>query len=415
MAISTDLHVRNAAPINAERTDYPVDGSPGLVLRVASGGDKTWSLRYRRQSDGKLRRLTIGSYPDTSLKQARELAAAARREASQGADPQGDKRERREAGTFRDLGQAWLTRKIEQGRSRNYTSQMAGRLALLPKWFLELKPHDIERLHVARALDDAAKRGQGECNQVHSLLSAIGKWGLSEGLVARDPSAGVKKRFAAKARERVWTDDELRAIWKGIDTLPATAGVKIALRLCIVTGQRPNEIASLQRSLVTMDALRPAMTIARETAKNRTEHVVPLPRLAVELMREAQEIAGGSAWVFPSPGGKGPIDPHALSKAMARGRAGDGSLLGVKDAQLYDARKAVATWLGNQGHPDAIVALLLNQISTRKGNVTGRHYNHATYIAQKRSMIEAWAAHLESVVGIERETNVVELNVKRGA
>lgn len=418
ITIANDLHARRLAP-DKDRVDHPVQGERGLALRVSPDGTKTWSLRYRRQADGKLRRLTLGQYPDVSLAVARERARVARSDVSAGNDPAGSKQERRAADTFAELAMQWVAFKRRQGRAASYLSRAEQRVSALPGAFTERKVNEMTRAHVTAALDAVAARGVPvETNRVHALISAVCKWAASEGLAERDPSHGVKRRFDELPRERVMSDDELGKFWHGIDTLPASAGAKIAMRLCMATGQRPKEIAHLRRDKLALDALHPTMTIPRSTAKNRTEHVVPLPMLAVGLIRQALELAGTDEpeWLFPSPTGKGPIDPHAFAKIIDRARDKNDKLFGLDDVTLYDCKRTMATWLGNEGHPDQFIGLLLNHLTAKKGSVTGKHYNHATYMVQKRAMIESWSKHLEGVIGVESAaSNVVDLTAKRGA
>lgn len=412
--IKSDLHCQRAGARDGARTEYGVEGSPGLGLRVSPDGAKVWAFRYRRQSDGKLRRLSFGPYPAVGLKEARERARLARNAVSDGDDPASAKQARRQAATFAELAEAWADRKAEQGRAASYVANQRARLSRLPVWLLEMKANEIERVHLTRALTDASKRGKAEANAVHSALSAVLRWSTGEGLTDRDPSAGVRKRFATEARARVLSDSELATLWQGIDSLPASDGSKLALRILLATAQRPAEVCGLRVADVALGALHPQMTISRDVAKNGVEHIVPLPPLAAELLRQAIEIASSSDWVFPAPSKNGPMDPHALSRLIVRARASDvadGKALGLAHFTVYDFRRTAATYLGNQGHPNEFIALVLNHLSTARGTVTGRHYNHASYLAQKRQLLAEWNGHLEALFGIGRDGgNVLPLN-----
>src|SRR5262249_22367623 len=268
------------------------------------------------------------------------------------------------------------------------------------------KAVNVALVNITAALDAVAKRGaKTETNRQQALVSAVFKWAVSEGLLQDDPSRGIKRRFKEEARERDFTDDELRAFWFGIDTVPCAQATRIAMRLCFVLGQRPKEIAHLRQNELALDALHPTATISKENAKNRTKHVVPLPRLAVDLLREAVALAPDSKWVFPRPDGQGPIDPHSFAVAIYRARdEKTGTVFGIHGAQLYDAKRTIATFLGDQGHPDQFIGLLFNHLTAKSGTMTGKHYNHSIYMNQKRTMIEQWASHLGSVLGIAPST-----------
>ena len=424
--IANDKACLHAKPFAGRQIDYPVEGTKGLSLRVTSDGRKSWTLRYRRATDGRQRRLTLGTYPSLPLKDARQRARVALNAVADGKDPAGEKQDRRNGDTFEGLARQWIEFKRRQDRSDNYIVRSELRLKNIPRWFCDLKFAYIERVNVTAALDQIAKRGaKTETNRYQALISAVLKWALSEGLLDRDASAGVKRRFGEEPRERVLSDDEARKLWEGLGTISATESARIAMKLCLVLGQRPKEIATFRKDRLALDAFHPTATVEKATSKNRVEHVVPLPQLAVELLQHACALYPKSAFVFPDRAGRvldrrarglatlrdgrretakidGPLNPNRFSKIIERARAKDGSLFGVADVQLYDSKKTVATFLGNAGFPDQFIGLLFNHLTAKSSTVTGKHYNHARYMQQKREMIELWARHLEGVIGIER-------------
>lgn len=425
-AISNDKECLAKRPKGLQ-VDYPVAGAAGLSLRVTADGRKTWTLRYRRAADGKQRRFTLGTYPSLPLKDARHRARQVLNAVAVGKDPAGEKQDRRRGDTFEGLARQWIEFKRRQGRAESYLRRSELRLKNFPEWFRQLKFAEIERVNVTAALEEIAKRGaKTETNRYHALISAVLKWALSEGLLERDASAGVKRRFEEEPRERVLSDEETRRLWIGFGTIPATESARIAMRLCLVLGQRPKEIATLRKDRLELNGPAPTATVQRKMAKNRVEHVVPLPPLAVALLREACDLHPESAFVFPNRDGMvldrrqrglsaprfgrsegaredAPLDPNRFSKIVERARAKDGSLFGIADVRLYDSKKTVATFLGNAGYPDQFIGLLFNHLTAKAGTVTGKHYNHASYMKQKREMVELWGRHLEGVVGFVSE------------
>jgi integrase len=368
MSITSDKACEHAKSRDGQRTDYPVAGANGLALRVTADGNKTWALRYYRAADGKRRRLTLGSYPAMSLKDARLRARQALNAIADGRDPAGEKQDRRNGDTFEGLARQWIEFKRRQDRADSYLVRSELRLKNIPGWFRELKFAEIQRVNVTAALDEIAKRGaKTETNRYQALISAVLKWAMSEGLLDRDASAGVKRRFEEAPRERVLSDDETRKLWDGLGTIRATESARIAMKLCIVLGQRPKEIATLRKDRLALDALHPTATVERTTSKNRVEHVVPLPKLAVELLQQARDLYPLSAFVFPDRAGMvldhrtrglsaqrigrhepertdAPLNPNRFSKIVERARAKDGSLFGIADVQLYDrpSRRSLA-------------------------------------------------------------------------
>ena len=143
MKITADKQCEHATTGGKRRVDIPVQGTPGLALRVTADGVKSWSLRYRRQSDHRLRRQTLGSYPDVKLADARERARKARNEVSDGNDPAGAKQARRAADTFQGLAEQWCAYKRRQGRADAYIRRNEERLRAMPDSFKAMKAQDV--------------------------------------------------------------------------------------------------------------------------------------------------------------------------------------------------------------------------------------------------------------------------------
>ena len=118
-------------------------------------------------------------------------------------------------------------------------------------------------------------------------------------------------------------------------------------------------------------------------AKNKSNHPLPLSEKAIELLRQAFELAGRSEWLFPSRTKEGPIGEAAVSRAWGRARGE----LKLADLQARDLRRSFATVAGWCGYKDFDIGLVLNHITTR-GPVTSI-YNRAEYLDEKREVIEA--------------------------
>jgi integrase len=94
----------------------------------------------------------------------------------------------------------------------------------------------------------------------------------------------------------------------------------LAIRLALVTGQRIGEAARIAVSELSLNDGAPLWTIPGDRTKNGQPNRVPLSPLALKLIGEASDLAGESAWLFPSSNGQGPIDAHAPTRALARAR-----------------------------------------------------------------------------------------------
>ena len=425
------LAVSNVKP-GARRVVYRVKGEPGLALVVHPSGRKTWFARYQLGT-GAARRQTyheIGNADVVALADACRRNDEIRSELHDGADPAAERVAERSAPTFYQLVERWLDFKSRQTRGnsashRNAIRQMIGQPLPgakrrstpnrgLPKWFLAMKAPEITRADVTRVLEAEAKRGATiQVNRRQAMISSALSWGLAEGVLEVNVAHGIRRRFEENVRYRRFSAGELRALWAGINTVGGEPGTKIAIRLCIALGQRPNEICSLKRAKVSLDSLQPMATIEKGTSKNRVEHNIPLPALAVELLRDAVALAKESPYVFPSVMGK-PLTPKALGKALHRARAKDGTLFGIADAELYDSKTTIASFLGDASYTNDQVGILFNHLSATKGSVTGRSYNHSSYMPLKLELTKRWADHLDVVLGrTVAADNVVKLDARR--
>lgn len=378
----------------------------GLELRAMPSGAKSWALRYRRLSDRRKCTYSLGSYPAVSLEAARKRARELQVAVASGSDPAGERRSYRAAPTFREVAGDWLEWKRQQARSQGYLKRCAERLDKdVYPLIGDTKACAVKKRDVAAIVERAGRRGALiEANRLRALLHAIFEWAFGTGRIEANPAAGLPRPFEENPRERVLTDDEIRAIWFGLDTAPGEAASKIAMRLCLVLGQRPKEIVGLAVEHLKLDSPMPTMTVTAAEAKNGETHIVPLSGLAVELFCEALKLSAGSAWVFPAPSGRGPLAPHALTHIVSRARRNSGGkFLGVSDARLYDFKRTVATGLGDLGYPDEMIGRLLNHRGAKSRSITSKHYNHALYLRERLDMLRAWESKLRDVLGLAAE------------
>jgi len=405
----------------SRQTDIAVADTPGLSLRLTCDwvdkrgkprpGSKTWTARYRRHSDGRQRRATIGPYPAVSLADARQRFRDLQNDVSTGIDPVAVKQARRGAGTFKDVADNWMRR---IGKDKATASQNDDRhlldMNILPV-IGDLKIKEIDRRDAERVVDAVIDRGAlVRANRTLTLMRTIFRWAIKRGECIGDPTASIDKN-KEEPRDRVLTDGELRTLWDKLDTAPMSDGTRVMIRLAAVTAQRIGEVATIAKTDLALDGLTPVWTIPAARAKNGKEHRVPLSPLAISLMERALSLAGDGLWVFPNPSNEGPVDPHAATRAVSRMRKSN--KLGVKDFRIHDLRRTAATGMGDLGQDDFTIGLVLNH--SGKG-VTRRVYNKSNYDAPKRLALEAWARHVEVIIGLRAPTDVGNVvPIRKGA
>jgi len=413
----TDVFVRSAATPSSGRLEIADLRCVGLTLRVTKQGVKSWSFRFRDPRSGKVTRATIGSYPAVSLQMARERGLALRREIASGVNPVEKKRkDRAEASSriFQALADRYMTEHARRHKRTADADQRALRLHVLPQW--RERPFDgITRSDVIALCEGIVLNGSPiQANRVQALISKIFSFALDAELVSAKPCARLKKRSKEVKATRVLTDDEIRLFWRRVGDAPNSPRIGQALRLVLLTGVRVTEMAGAE--IKEFDRLddpdRATWTIPAARSKNNRAHVVPLSKLALEivadLMRRAEQrndVNATRRFLLMSPADPGkPIDGHALSVAMARfgnslnatnsprrgvveeGRAVE-TWMGERPT-AHDLRRTLATRLAASGVPAEDVSACLNH--TRKG-VTATHYDHYDRAREKRRALSLWA------------------------
>ncbi len=453
MATATKLttkFVESVRPTPGRQMAYPDAQLAGLELRVSPGGRKVWSFRYRTL-EGKQRRISLGIFPAVDLGDARDKAIKILGAVSDGGDPAAAQRREKEAArnrdieTFGDLADAyieaceagtWRPKNKRKRASTIATEKAVLKLHIRPKLGkLELK--ELTRRRVRSLLTDMTKAGIGaRANKTHAVIRQICAYAIAEELLEVNPALGLPQPADQKARARVLTDDELKVWWNTLQHWPnnlrlppkegedegdlVTIGrpMRIALQLATLLLQRRGEIAGMAVSELNLNEA--TWLIPGERTKNGKPHLVPLPPRAVELIKEALELAKAgrkepAAHVFPSRHKKdSPFRADSLSHAMAELTAA----LGIANASPHDLRRTGSTALTSErsGVSPFIRSKVLGHTSDTGGGsaVSAAHYDANTYAAEKRRSLEAWEGLLLEVAGERpRGSNVSRL--QRGA
>ncbi len=419
----TDVLVRGLAPPPSGRLEITDARCPGLAIRVTSGGAKSWSFRFRDPQTAAVSRVTIGSYPDVSLSEARERAGTLRKAVAAGQNPNEMKRRAREEATtktFEALAERYLREYAHRFKRSATADERNLRLHILPRWG-KRRYDEIQRRDVIELCEDMVAGGRAtQANRVQALISGIYSFALDADLVLANPCHRLKKRGVENIGRRVLSDGELRVFWPAIVLPPVSRRVGLALRLVLLTGARAGEAAGAARAEFEHldDPSRAAWIIPAERCKNGRAHYVPLPGLAVEVVREALAlVAPDKLFLFPSPSVEAaPITAHALAVAMARFSRelkGDGEVVRSWKASPpspHDLRRSFTTRLSALGVPREDRDALLNHTPR---DVGGRHYDLYDRSREKRMALERWAAALQDLVLDRPSANVVSLRERR--
>lgn len=431
LELLTDRRIQTAkVSAGATRLELRDSKVRGLELRVGKGSaSKSWSLVYCRRGDSRIRRITLGVYPEMTLDKARRKAALLKIEIEDGADPASDKLDRKQAITFAELAEDWFELHAKNRKSRASVSDNRSMLRndVVPV-IGHKKAQDVTKRDIIRLLDRIAARGDARIkkkpgapdrktmdvpvlskirklshrpNRVFEMVRAIFRWSLSRDILQFDPTAGLKAPMKKeKSRERVLTPDEIKKFWFTLSDAPVSDGVVLALKLALVTAQRIGEVSCIARSELDLKAERPVWILPGERSKNGESHRIPLSPLAVALIQEAEKLAKDSPFLFPSHLVEGqPIGAGAATKAMQRARP----ILALGDFRVHDLRRTAATGMAELGINPHTISLVLNHISAQKGTITSAVYVKYSYDKEKRDALDAWGQRLQQILYPSRE------------
>jgi integrase len=407
--ILTDALCRTKPP-NGGRLEIADLRQTGLVLRVTSNGARSFAFRFRHPHSRKTLRATIGTYPATSLEDARKRARAMAAQVEAGTNPIEAKRTEREkapARTFQALADRYLKEHAERHKRPRSAEEDRRNLAvhILPTWG-KRDFRLIRRADVIELIESIVSTGKHTAaNRVHSLISKLFSFAIDAELLDANPAARLKKRGAENVGRRVLDDGEIRAFWSGIVFKPVSRPVGLALRLALLTGARANETASACKTeFQSLDKpTEAAWVIPGERAKNKRDHLLPLSPLALETVKIAIELTSDDdKFLFPTRLSRGgPIDRHSLTTAMTRlGESLKG--LPAKSWQQepptpHDLRRTINTRLARMGIHKEIRDRVLNHITSLR-DPESKHYNLYEFEKEKRDALSRWAAEIEAII-----------------
>ena len=358
----------------------PRSGVPGLCLRVREGGSRTFIIRWRQGQFQ--RRATIGKVGVLSLDEARKAARKALVGIDEGNDPVAVRAKSRADSKliFETLAREYLDVRVRDMKPGSL-DQCQRHLLKCFKPLHRLAIGKINRATISVELRAIAnKSGPVQADRARSTLSAMFGWCVGEGILEANPVFGTNKQSKAKSRERILTDDELVAVWTAA---PASDFGRI-VKLLMLTGQRREEIAALQRAEIGDGVL--ALPAAR--TKNSRAHDVPLSPQALTVLGDQPQRVGREH-VF----GEGEGGFSGFSSAKDRLDKASG----VTDWTLLDLRRTMATRMADLGVQPHVIEAILNHVSGHKAGVAGV-YNRSTYAAEKRAALDLWGAHVQTLL-----------------
>ena len=388
------------------RVEYWDAKVPGLCLRISAGGSATWSLRYRPRHGGGYQRVTLGALPAVGLADAREHANRLRVDVATGADPQRERMAKRAAAanalTFDRLAQQYLDQYARPRKSswRNDESY----LKRPREAWGDRDATTISRRDAIVLLDEIKRTAPVSANRTHSVLVTLFNWAVEDQLLDATPIAGLKKRGVEGTKDRTLSDPEIRVLWRELEAANGMVDdVALALRVLLLTGQRPGEVAGARRGeLIDLDdPAKARWEIPAERMKARRPHVVPLAPMARKLFRAAVERPQGDGVFGSRFSSRDTLARHSLSRALQRviGRLGSATALAANPPTPHDLRRTVATGLSKLGIAREDRMAVLAHVAS---DIHGTVYDKYERLKEKRAALVAWERHVAALIGGEQ-------------
>ena len=388
----TDAKIKALKPPLTGQAEYPDSLVPGLRLRVGSSGAKTFILRKR--VGGRARNLTLNRYHERrfTLADARKKARSLISDIEAGAEPapsRGRSRRGETAGTVRALfdeyrvakAQLRSIREIRRIFDRYVLPEIGGRLA-----------DSVTRADITRLVDGIAAPTMARA--VGTQLSAFYSWAMPRlDRLESNPCRDAWKPPKPPSRDRVLSDEEIRAVWKASFDEPVPFGP--AIRLLLLTLQRRSEVFDAEVSEFDLDVK--VWTISGSRAKNGVKHVVPLSPAAVA---ELKPLIGDRKEGKLFPARRNPENgPGGVSKSWTRLRAAVVKELRhpVDRFTIHDLRRTGATGMQRLGVRIEVTEAVLNHVSGSRGGIVGVYQRHH-FSDEKRIALGRWSSELMRTV-----------------
>jgi len=383
---------------NAKTGDRPTKMSDGggLYLLIQTSGARYWRYDYRYS--GRRKTLSLGVYPEVSLKQAREVHLDARAALHQGSDP-AEKRKVQKltshimaASSFEAIATEWFETKMP-GKSEGHKKRTWRALEkdLFP-WLGSRPISNVTPPELLAALRRIEARGAIEtARRAKQTAGKVFRFAIATGRATRDPTRDLEGALGnpIKTHRAAITDPkDVARLMVAIDSYKGTPQVCAALRLSALLFQRPGEIRAMQ--WCEIDWERKLWLIPAEKMKMRQDHIVPLSSQALEVLEGIEPLTGKGKYVFPSARGASRcLSDNAVRTALRT--------LGFDNETMtpHGFRAMARTLLDEV--LDYRVDWIEHQLAHAVRDANGRAYNRTAHILGRKIMMQGWADYLEGL------------------
>lgn len=393
----TDVAIKALKP---KDKPYKVADRDGMYVHVTPTGGLSFRLDYRL--NGRRETVHLGKYGPSglSLARAREKCIDARRAISEGVSPaiekQREKRRLKEAKSFGEFGEKWLTAAPMADSTRAMRRSIFER-ELLPAWrsrlLTEIGPDDL-RAHCAAIVDRGAP---ATAIHVRDILKQIYGFAILHGEKVTNPADEVGPSSIATfvPKDRSLSPTEIRIMLKQLEHVATLPTIRLGMRLYLLTMVRKSELQDATWDEVDFENA--VWTIPKERMKRTKAHNVYLSRQVLDIMIALKTCAGNSRYLLPSrydadaPMSRATFNRVTYSVVERAKQEG----LPLEPFTVHDLRRTGSTLLNELGfNSDWIEKCMAHEDGRSSRGV----YNKAEYEAQRRHMMQEWSDIIDAWV-----------------
>jgi integrase len=382
----TDRWVERLRP-TGKREKYWDDaphGAGSLGLRMSATGNKSWVFRIYDKSAGKDRWITLGTYPEIPLAQARVLArgvspSTIALSSTTYHNPSSGEGSTSDELLFSEFATVYLEKWAKIRKKSWKEDERILQRDVLPH--IGSRPiNSITRKDIVAILDRPIERGSLiQTNRVYALLHKIFSFAMERSVCDHHPCHGLRKPTIEQKRDRILNDAEIVTLLTGLGrprVLSVDPGIRHILLFQLATASRSGEVTNLEWSEIQEDR----WILPKEKSKNKVARILPLPQLAKKLL-DLQDDSAGS-YVFASHRTDRPYHGTSVSHAVKR----IAKCLGMEDFCAHDLRRTAASGIASLGFSREVIKKILNHVDNDVTAIYDRH----SYDAEKLQALTAW-------------------------
>ncbi|MEZ2739716.1 tyrosine-type recombinase/integrase [Comamonas jiangduensis] len=395
----------------AKERAYKLSDDKGLYLEVKPNGVKSWRYRFKLEKDGVLKEsiFAIGNYVSApsaeseedaqarragglfTLAEARAERLKARGLVKQGINPAHQrkfekiKRGQQSAITFESVATEWLAMKDWEVVTKKRRLDMLQRV-VFPK-LGALPVRQVTPAHILDVLQAAHKQnGPSVAAEARRTMSGVFELAISTLRADTDPVQPVRKALPPNKTQhkRPLSFEEIVQLFRDLEKHGGRYETRCAFKLMWWTLCRPNE--AVEAKWCEFDLDKAEWRIPAERMKKRKEHVIPLPRQAVGMLRAQHGLTGHYEHVFPG------RDDREKPMSMASFRQMLKNLGWAGKYSPHATRTTGSTRLNEMGFSSDWIE---RQLAHTEPNSVRRTYNHADYLKNREKMMQQWADVLD--------------------